>query len=233
LDSCTAPLLTVAYDDNGNRLTEAASSGTTTYDYDAKNRLLSVALPTGTSTFTYDGDGNRITQTTPSGTYDYVNDTAVALPVVLNEKGPDGTIDYGYGRGLLESSSSAFDYFYNLDGLGSVSNLTNVNGTVEETYSYDAWGNALTATGSVGTKNKFRFTGQALDPASGLYFLRARYYDQTSGRFLSKDRVPGFATYPISLHRYIYALNNPTKFVDPSGHAPYPEDVSDTQALVC
>jgi RHS repeat-associated protein len=212
----TAGSTTFTYDNNGNRLTEAGTS-TTTYDYDAKNRLLSVAGPSETSIFTYDGDGNRITQTTPSGTYDYVNDTAVALPVVLNEKGPDGTIDYGYGRGLLESSSSAFDYFYSLDGLGSVSNLTNVTGTVEETYSYDAWGNALTATGSVGAKNKFRFTGQALDPATGLYFLRARYYDQAAGRFLSKDAFPGFAPQPITLHRFIYAGNNPATFVDPSG----------------
>ncbi len=213
----TAGSTTFTYDSDGNRLTEAASSGTTTYDYDAKNRLLSVAAPSGTSTFTYDGDGNRITQTTPSGTYDYVNDTAAALPIVLNEKGPDGTIDYGYGAGLLESSSSAFDYFYNLDGLGSVSNLTDVKGTVEETYSYDAWGNALTATGSVGTKNKFRFTGQALDPASGLYFLRARYLDVSNARFTSKDQSAGLSRFPVTLNRYSYVSNNPLRFVDPSG----------------
>jgi YD repeat-containing protein len=167
----TAGTTKFTYDKNGNRLTEVGSSGTTTHAYDANNRLLSVAAPGGTSTFTYDGDGNRISQTTPSGTYDYVNDTAASLPVVLNEKGPDGTIDYAYGLGLLESSSSGFNYFYNLDGLGSVTNLTTASGAVLETYSYDAWGNALTATGNVGTKNKFRFTGQALDPATGLYFL--------------------------------------------------------------
>lgn len=213
----TAGPTTFTYDNNGNRLTEAGASGTTTYDYDAKNRLLSVALPTGTSTFTYDGDGNRITQTTPSGTYDYVNDTAVALPVVLNEKGPDGTIDYGYGLGVLESSSSAFNYFYNLDGLGSVSNLTDATGKVQATYSYDAWGNAVTATGNVSTQNKFRFTGQALDPASGLYFLRARYYDQTAGRLLSEDPFAGSSRLPVTLNRYTYAADNPVKFIDPTG----------------
>ena len=115
----TAGATTFTYDNNGNRITETTASGTTTYAYDAVNRLHSVAAPTGTSTFAYDGDGNRITQTTPTGTYNYVNDTAVPLPAVLNEQGPDGTIDYGYGMGLLESSSSAFNYFYNLDALGS------------------------------------------------------------------------------------------------------------------
>lgn len=146
-----------------------------------------------------------------------MNDTAVGLPMVLNENGPDGNIDYAYGWGLLESSSAGFNYFYNLDGLGSVTNLTDATGKVQETYSYDAWGNALTAQGSVGTQNKFRFTGQALDPATGLYFLRARYYDQTGGRLLSKDSFPGFAALPITLHRYIYVGNNPVKWIDPSG----------------
>ena len=213
----TAGSATFTYDNNGNRLTESGSSGTTTYSYDPSNRLLSVVSPSGTSSFTYDGDGNRVTQTVPSGTYSYVNDTNVALPVVVNENGPDGAIDYGYGLSLLESSSSAFNYFYNFDALGSVSNLTDSTGTVQETYSYDAWGNALTASGKVGTQNKFRFAGQALDPASGLYFLRARYYDQTSGRFLSKDPLAGIAALPLTTHRYIYAGNNPVRFVDPTG----------------
>jgi RHS repeat-associated protein len=213
----TAGATTFSYDNNGNRLTETGSSGTTTYSYDANNRLLSAAAPAGTSSFTYDGDGNRVTQVTLQGTYQYANDTASALPVVLTEKGPDGLIDYAYGLGLMESSSSTFNYFYNLDGLGSVSNLTDAKGTVQETYSYDAWGNALTASGNVGTQNKFRFTGQALDPVTGLYFLRARYYDQTSGRLLNKDPLAGLSRFPVTLNRYPYAANNPVKLVDPSG----------------
>jgi RHS repeat-associated protein len=213
----TAGSTTFTYDKNGNRLTEVSSSSTTTYSYDPANRLLSVVSPSGTSSFTYDGDGNRVTQTIPSGTYSYVNDTNVPLPVVVNENGPDGAIDYGYGLGLLESSSSGFNYFYNFDALGSTSDLTDATGTVQETYSYDAWGNALTDTGSVGTKNKFQFTGQALDPATGLYFMRARYYESTTGRFLSRDTFPGFADQPITLHHYMYAGNNPIRFVDPSG----------------
>ena len=55
-------------------------------------------------------------------------------------------------------------------------------------------------------------------PPGGLYYLRARYYDPETGRFLSKDRVPGSADYPAAQHPYAYALNNPCSFVDPSGN---------------
>jgi RHS repeat-associated protein len=218
----TAGTTTFTYDKNGNRLT----AGTETYAYDALNRLISTTGSSGASTFAYDGDGNRIIQTTPHGTYSYVNDPMFTLPVVVNESGPDGNIDYAYGLGLgpMESSSSSFNYFYHSDGLGSVVNLTNLAGTVQETYSYDAWGNALTASGTVGTRNKFRFTGQELDPATGLYFLRARYYDPLTGRFVSRDPAGGRIGIPLSLNRYAYALNNGVNHGDPTGLCTVPNE---------
>jgi RHS repeat-associated protein len=213
----TAGSSTFTYDKNGNRLTEVASSGTTAFSYDLSNRLVSVLSPAGTSSFGYDGDGNRITQTVPSGTYSYVNDPNGPLALVVNENGPDGAIDYDYGLGILESSGPTFNYFYNLDGLGSVTNLTDTSGRMQQALSYDAWGNSLSETGGVGTKNKFKFTGQALDPGTGLYFMRARYYEPAAGRFLSKDPIVGVTADPNTLHHYMYARNNPNRFVDPTG----------------
>jgi RHS repeat-associated protein len=201
----------LTYDNNGNRLT----FGATKYVYDANNRLISVVEPTGSSTFSYDGDGNRIAHASRSGSYEYVNDTARPLPVVLNEMGPSGAIDFAYGEGLTESSSSAFNYFYNLDDLGSVSNLTDAIGRVQGVYSYDPWGNKLISVG--GARNEFQFAGQPLDAATGLYFMRARYYDPVSGHFLSRDPLAGVGRFPVSLNRNTYALNNPLRFIDPSG----------------
>jgi len=213
----TAGTTNFTYDKNGNQLT----AGPTSYSYDALNRLISATGGNGTSTFTYDGDGNRIGQTTSAGTYNYVNDTAAALPVVVSESGPDGNIAYAYGKGLgpLESSSTGFSYFYHPDALGSVLSLTDATGTVQESYSYDAWGNALSAQGNVGLQNKFRFTGQGLDPATRMYFLRARYYEPSNGRFISEDPIGLLG----GLNLWGYTLNNPVNFADPYGLDPLDE----------
>ena len=210
---------TFVYDANGNRIKETTSSGIVTYAFDSANRLISVTGGGEDSTFAYDGDGNRISQTVGSGTYSYINDVATALPVVLQESGPDGDINYDYGLGRVSETSSAFDYFCQYDGLGTVVGLTDHNGKLAGRYIYDAWGSSILSVpdNHIGTKNKFRFTGEALDPGTGLYFLRARYYDPSVGRFLSTDVFPGSVTSPLSANRFSYALNNPIRNVDPTG----------------
>jgi RHS repeat-associated protein len=148
-----------------------------------------------------------------------VNDVATALPVVLQESGPDGAISYAYGLGLISETSSAFNYFYHYDGLGSIVGLTDSSGKLAGRYAYDAWGNAdLTVPApQLGTGNKFRFTGEALDPGTQLYYLRARYYDPTVGRFLAQDPV-GFPLHSrYARNAYAYAVNNPSRFTDHTG----------------
>jgi len=106
-------------------------------------------------------------------------------------------------------------FFYLADGQDSVRQLTDESGRVTDSYHYDAWGNPL-AGGSGTTKNPFRYTGQQLDQ-DGKYFLRARYYNAGTGRFLSHDPEMGSQSDPISLHRYVYAGDDGVNHVDPSG----------------
>ncbi len=68
-----------------------------------------------------------------------------------------------------------------------------------------------------GTPNPFLFQGQQFDPASNTYYLRARNYAPTDGRFLSPDPFDGKDADPISLHRYLYASNDPVNRIDPGG----------------
>jgi RHS repeat-associated protein len=80
---------------------------------------------------------------------------------------------------------------------------------------YFAFGATRSTTGALLTDKKF--TGQTLD-ATGLYYYGARYYDATIGRFISPDTIVSDPANPQTLNRYSYCLNNPLRFIDPSGH---------------
>ncbi len=69
----------------------------------------------------------------------------------------------------------------------------------------------------VGTKNRFGYTGEALDPGTSLYYLRSRYYNPTLGRFISKNSFEGFAQLPNTLNRFVYTLDNPATRVERNG----------------
>jgi RHS repeat-associated protein len=67
------------------------------------------------------------------------------------------------------------------------------------------------------TSTEIKFTGQRLD-STGLYYYGARYYDPEIGRFISPDTIVPNPMNPQTLNRYSYCLNNPLKYIDPSGH---------------
>jgi RHS repeat-associated protein len=214
---------TFSYDGNGSQTTKTTGTATVNYGWDALNRLISVTGGSINTQYQYDGDGNRIHQQVGANAYQYVNDTVTALPVVLNENGPDGNIDYAFGQSLISATSPTFESFYQFDGLGSITSVTNPTGSLAANYAYDPWGQPITpilppfALDTLGTKNKYKFTGAAVDPSDQLLFLRARYYDASIGRFVNRDPLPGVQAYPLSMNKYEYALANPLRFSDPSG----------------
>jgi RHS repeat-associated protein len=83
------------------------------------------------------------------------------------------------------------------------------------TFDYDAWGNAVNTTGS--TPNLCLYRGEQYDPDLNLYYLRARYFNPLTGRFLSRDPAEGHAIDPQTLHRYLYVGADPVNRIDPSG----------------
>ena len=110
---------------------------------------------------------------------------------------------------MLRSSTTSF---YDADGLGSITSLTNSSGSIAQSYTFDSFGNQTAASGSL--TNPFQYTAREKDAESGLYYYRARYYDPTPGRFLAEDRI-GFAGDGSNF--YAYTLNDPANWVDPMG----------------
>jgi len=105
--------------------------------------------------------------------------------------------------------------FHLRDAHGSIRGLADATGTITDRYAYDAYGNAVVASGS--TVNPYRYSGERLDSDTGLYQLRARYYNPAVGRFISRDPFSGRVEAPVSRHRYLYADADPVNRMDPTG----------------
>ena len=216
-------LNTETYDANGNTLT----TGGKTFAYDFENRLKSMTDGTVAVTLAYDADGNRVAKTVNGVTTRYLvddlNPTGYAQVV---EEVTAGAVTRQYTYGLQRISQTQqianawTPSFYGYDGEsvgGSVRLLTDLTGTVTDTYDFDGFGNEVNTTGS--TPNVYLYRGEQFDPDLSLYYLRARFYDPSTGRFVSTDPQAADPTDPTTLHRYLYASADPANRVDPSGRA--------------
>lgn len=204
------------FDSNGNTRTNSGN----VFSYDAENRLTN-AIVSGTNiVMVYDGDGNRVTKIVGTTTNTFLVDdrNPSSYAQVLEEKtGASLTRTYTYGLDLISQRdvSSGTQNYYGYDGNGNTRFLTSTNGTITDTYAYDAFGDVITSTGT--TANFYRYSGEQYDPNLGFIYLRARYMNPNSGRFMSRDSYAGSVFDPASLHKYTYAGNDPINHSDPSG----------------
>jgi RHS repeat-associated protein len=166
--------------------------------------------------YAYDGDGDRVSQTADGVTTSYVVNSVPKLAAVLMESTGGSTTYFIYGHDLLYSVKADGPHYHHADSLGSTIAVTDSTGAVERTMDYDVFGKLRSTTGSNGTT--YTFTGEEND-SSGFIYLRARYYDPATGRFLSRDPYPADAQDTQTLNRYVYVKNNPTNFVDPAGES--------------
>lgn len=165
---------------------------------------LAAAQDGGKTTYTRDADGRLETVTTSEGTtgYSYYPDGEIRA---VNH--PDGRREaYDHDEILAARRLAA--------RLGAEAAEGSSRGPARQ----DA-GSATFASPLDQSRNRFAFTGYYFDSETGLYFAKARYYDPATGRFLTEDAYPGKIEEPASMHRYIYAHDNPTRYIDPNGHA--------------
>jgi RHS repeat-associated protein len=203
--------------DGANRLTNAGGQAYTwntngsltrygqfTFTYNAAGRMSQAQGVTTTLTYAYNGDGLLVSRNATR----YVWDMAASLPQMLSD---GNTL---YIPGVAQFDGTAWTYQL-ADGLGNVRQLADAQGHVVQGYDYGPFGETLKVEGK--QNNTLHYTGEQTDTDTGFVYLRARWYDPSTGRFTTRDPFPGLPVLPQTLHPYVYSQNNPVNLTDPSG----------------
>jgi len=166
------------------------------------------------SQYQYDDSGNRLEAIRNGVTTCYIYGASGNL---LAEADANGDIQqyYIYGAGLLAMATSDNSlYSYHFDATGHTVAMTDINKNIVNKYAYSPFGTIGDQEEAVA--QPFKFVGQfgVMTESNGWYYMRARYYDPSVGRFISEDPI-GFDGGDVNLYGYV--LNNPVHFVDPLG----------------
>ncbi len=243
--SSDGSVTTYTYDANGSELSMLVNGqAAEEFTYNLEGRLQTATVITTpasgqtqvtTTTYYYDNNGNKVRTDTTSS----INGgpaTATITDYVVDSQNPSGyaqvleerngtthavTMSYILGDDLLGqvgANLSSLRFFLS-DGHGSTRLLTNIQGAITDRFAFTAFGvpvgfNPYTAA------TQFLFSGEQFDSFSGQYYMRARLYDPATGRFTQADKFVPVTGDALSLHRYVYAFNDPVNLTDPSGQNP-------------
>jgi RHS repeat-associated protein len=206
------------YDDSGN----LTSDGVHIYTWDALNRLVKVEQGSAVvATYGYDSQNRRIRKTVGSKTilYHYCKDN-----LLIAETLADGTTlrEYVYLDGeplaLREYETNPGLYYYLNDHLGTPQQLVKPDGRLVWKAAYLPYGQAQVRTSTL--VNNLRFPGQYFDQEIGLHYNWNRYYNPSTGRYLSPDPIGLYG----GLNFYAYVGGNPVSKTDPWGLEEYSDN---------
>jgi RHS repeat-associated protein len=200
------------YDNNGSLKTQTTGPITTTYSYDFENRLTKVGQGGSTlGAYAYSAKGQRIEKTEGGVTTVYENQ---GVNVLWEDPLAGVASDYVYAAGLLIAKSTSGNIFYfHQDKQGST-RLVTTGSTTSFSTNYQPFGPQY---GATGTDPTYKYTEKPQDMATGLYYYGARYYNNSIGRFISRDPAGARTQDPQTLDPYAYARCNPLRFTDPTG----------------
>lgn len=218
----TAGGVVYEHDAAGRRVRESWTNGgvplSVEYRWDARDRLVRFTAADGTVTeYQYDPKGTRHTKRSGPDLVRLLvdHDGTNGFSQVLRRDGPGFQDRYVWSGGLRQSSENGEVLNPHADALGSTRWVSNQAGALRDTFAYSAYGRTSARTGA--SRIPYRFAGEETDPESGLIYLRARYYDPATGRFLSRDPLAPDPGNPASFNLFLYAEANPVNRTDPSG----------------
>jgi RHS repeat-associated protein len=227
------------YDNEGNRTsrTNIATGEVTTYTWDYRNRLTQVTTTNASGTvtmqanYTYDVFDRRIGKVVTRGTVAPTTERFVydGAEIALTFDGNGNqTHRYLYGPVvdmILADEAAGGEVLWPLtDNQGTVRDLLNSAGVVQDHIKYDSFGQ-ITAQTNAAVDFAFAYTGREVDGQTGLYYYRARYYDPGVGQFIAEDPI-GLLTDDANLRRFV--SNDPPMWVDPAGLAEHTTNKSES-----
>jgi RHS repeat-associated protein len=207
----TSGTTTPVFDNNGNMTTGPTN---TAYAYNSKNQTTSIT-PSGGSALTMNYADADSTRRTAAGSTKFVNSA-----FGIDSQTTSGTTTYttrDSSGALVGMRICSCEYYFLMDGLGSIIGAVDATGTRVATFSYDPYGNVLTATGTQAANTTWRFAAGYYDSSTSHYKFGTRYYDPSIGRWAQQDPVAGAIASPDVVDRFLYAGDSPTNFVDPDG----------------
>jgi RHS repeat-associated protein len=179
-------------------------------------------------TYTYNDAGIRTSKTvyTKSTATTTVTNYVLDGDIVAYETDGTNKLHYTYNSAgeLVSVNFNGTEYYYIFDAQGNVIGLINSAGTQVVKYTYDAYGNTISTTGSesgstqVGGKNPYRYKGYRLDAETNWYYLQSRNYSPSLSRFISADDVVGKPGELLSHNMFAYARSNPINHADSEGN---------------
>jgi len=162
------------------------------------------------------------TQGSTSTTTNYVYDGKGPNLIEEVDNSGNAIARYVYGKRIdepLAELRSGTTSYYQMNGTGSATSLSNGAGSLAQTYTFDSFGKQTASSGSL--TNPFQYAGREFDSESSLYYMRARYFDPSTGRFISEDPI-GFDG---GENFYAYTRNSPVDLKDPFGLYILPSNV--------
>ena len=184
--------------------------------YNALNQLTETLTKNYKVSFTYDAEGLRTGKTVNGEKTIYVWDG----DQMVMELSKGGAVQKRYIRGndlvYADKGENTEKTYYVTDMHGNVVQLLDESGNVTKTYEYDSFGNEVKPEKK--DENPYRYCGEYYDKETEEVYLRARYYESSVGRFITRDTYTGESDEPLSLHLYTYCANDGVNMVDPSGH---------------
>jgi len=209
-----------ANDTNGNTTGSVVGGQTYGFAYDSRQRIaLAQANGSTVGTYLYNAIGQRVYTSATSLRFDYdqaghvlANYGASSRDYIWLDDLPVATVDTT-GSGSVTSSTVNY---VTADQLGTPRAVTNSAGTLIWSWAYAGNPFGEQQPTSNGFVLNLRYPGQYYDAETGLLYNGARYYEPATGRFPQPDPA-GFNG---GIGLYVYGLNNPLLYVDPTGFAP-------------